>query len=161
MPAKSLWLVQLPEIIEHLERIGTPVVDRSCIETLFRVARRRAIQLMHQFGGYQAGKTFLIDRLALIEHLRLAAEGGEFFHERRRRSRVGAALQSLASAAKARQVVVPVNSSVYDTTLASLPAGVSLDAGRLTVEFASPEELVGKLFAVAQALVNDYGKVEV
>jgi len=160
MPAKSQWLVQLPAIIEHLKEIETPVVDRSCIEQLFHVARRRAIQLMHEFGGYQAGRTFLIDRLALIRQLRLAVEGGEFFHESRRRHKVGATLQALASAAKASRVVVPVSSSIYDTTLASLPLGVSLDAGRLTVEFANPEELVGKLFALAQALVNEYGKMD-
>ena len=44
------------------------LLDRSAIEKLFRVRRRRAIQLMSALGGgYLVGKTFLIERLQLIE----------------------------------------------------------------------------------------------
>jgi hypothetical protein len=156
VPAKSQWLVRLPEILEQLKVMEMPVVDRSGIEQLFGVARRRAIQLMHAFGGYQTGKTFLIDRWHLTKQLAALAEGREFFHESRRRQRLSQELQSLAFLSKARRVVVPVTTTLYETTRASLPAGVDVDTGCLTVRFSSREELVGKLLAVAQALANDY-----
>lgn len=38
-------------------------------EKAFEVSRRRAIQLMRSFGGYQVGKTFIVERAALIAKL--------------------------------------------------------------------------------------------
>jgi len=69
MPAKAPWLLHIPEIIAMLETFEVPVVDRAIIERLFGLRRRRAIELLHRFGGYQAGRTFLSDRRVLIEHL--------------------------------------------------------------------------------------------
>ncbi|MBL8216784.1 MAG: hypothetical protein JNK87_39055 [Bryobacterales bacterium] len=40
-----------------LEELDLPVIDRAGIEQIFGVRRRRAIQLMHKFGGYQAART--------------------------------------------------------------------------------------------------------
>ena len=79
MPAKAEWVLRLPEIRAELERIEAPVVDRSVIEGLFGLKRRRAIELMHQFGGYQAGRTFLVDRLWLLTRLS-AFEGEGDYH---------------------------------------------------------------------------------
>ena len=42
MPAKALWLLHIPEIIAMLETFDVPVVDRSIIERLFELRRRRA-----------------------------------------------------------------------------------------------------------------------
>ena len=67
MPAKPAWLLHIPEIVTMLESFEVPVVDRASIERLFGLRRRRAIELLHHFGGYQAGRTFLIDRRSLIE----------------------------------------------------------------------------------------------
>ena len=58
MPAKALWLLHIPDIIAMLESFDVPVVDRAVIEHLFGLRRRRAIQLPHRFGGYQAGRTY-------------------------------------------------------------------------------------------------------
>src|SRR5689334_8620672 len=88
MPAKAPWWLRVPVIIAMLETFDVPVVDRSVIEHLFGLRRRRAIELLHCFGGYQAGRTFLIDRLALIDQLRRMAEGEEFQMEARRKERL-------------------------------------------------------------------------
>ena len=70
MPAKPEWLLRLPEIRAELEHLDVAIVDRAGIERIFGVRRRRAIELMHQFGGYQTGRTFLLDRVRLlIQHL--------------------------------------------------------------------------------------------
>jgi hypothetical protein len=64
---KAEWLLRVPEIRAELAAIETPVVDRSMVEQLFRLKRRRSIELMHQLGGFQSGRTFLIDRLQLLQ----------------------------------------------------------------------------------------------
>ena len=51
MPAKAMWLLQIPEILSQLETFDVPVVDRAIVERLFGLRRRRAIELMHRFGG--------------------------------------------------------------------------------------------------------------
>ena len=47
MPAKPLWLLHLPEIVEQLEVFDVPVIDRAIVERVFGLQRRRAIQLLH------------------------------------------------------------------------------------------------------------------
>jgi hypothetical protein len=74
MPAKAAWLLRIPDIVALLESFVVPVVDRAIVERLFGLRRRRAIELLHRFGGYQAGRTFLIDRKILIEQLQRLAE---------------------------------------------------------------------------------------
>ncbi len=43
----------------------------------------------------------------------------------------------------------------------SLPQGIQLEAGQLTAIFASPEQLLERLFALAQALANDLYRIPV
>jgi hypothetical protein len=63
VPAKARWLLQIPVILEQLRTLDAPVADRAMCEQIFGVRRRRAIELMHCFGGYQAGNTVLLDRM--------------------------------------------------------------------------------------------------
>ena len=74
MPSKSRWLLQIPSIIDQVMSLDTPVLDRAVCERIFGVRRRRAIDLMQQFGGYRAGNTILIDRLDLIRRLQSMAD---------------------------------------------------------------------------------------
>ena len=62
-----------------------PVVDRAVLERVFRVRRRRAVELMAHFGGYQAGRTFLLDRKQLERALERMRDGGDFEFERQRK----------------------------------------------------------------------------
>jgi hypothetical protein len=63
MPSKALWLLQIPEIVALLETFDVPVVDRAIIERRFGLRCRRAIKLLHRFGGYQAGRTVFPETL--------------------------------------------------------------------------------------------------
>ena len=47
-----------------------------------------------------------------------------------------------------------------EARLAGLPEGVSVEPGRIEVRFADAQEAVVKLFALAQALTNDYERFE-
>ena len=92
MPMRKTWLVRLPEILGDLAGMEVPVIDRAVFEKVFGVRRRRAIQLLHYFGGYQVGRTFLVDRLSLIGQLEPLRAGTEFVMEERRRQRLSEAL---------------------------------------------------------------------
>ena len=58
MPMKKTWLLRVTEIREELEGLQAPVIDRAMCERIFGVRRRRALQLMHSFGGWQSGQAF-------------------------------------------------------------------------------------------------------
>jgi hypothetical protein len=39
MPAKPAWLLRIPEIVDELQALTVPVIDRSMCERLFCVRR--------------------------------------------------------------------------------------------------------------------------
>jgi hypothetical protein len=163
MAAPIQWLPKLPRIIEELSALPAPVVDRATMETLFGVGRRRAHELMARFSsgrGYTAGKTVLLDRQDLLAQLRALEETPDVQWEHQRRAKVSAAVGDIRRHAAASRISVVVPAKVVETTLDDLPEGVQLRPGILTVEFSTGEELVARLFALSQALVNDYEGLE-
>ena len=158
MPAKALWLLQIPEIVSLLETFDVPVVDRAIIERLFGLRRRRAIELLHRFGGFQAGRTYLVDRRLLIEHLRRLAEGEEFQRESRRKERLDDAVDQLRRQQTAARVKISVRPGGVSRKLADLLPGVALEAGHLHIAFSGTEDLLGKLFELSQAANNDFDR---
>ena len=158
MAAKAAWLLKIPEIVSLLETFDVPVVDRAIVEHLFGLRRRQAIELLHRFGGYQAGRTFLVDRLRLIDQLRRLAEQDEFQAESRRKERLEHAFDQLRRHRSAARVRIPMQPDVCGRNLADLPAGVALEPGQLRIEFFSAEDLLGKLYELAQAASNDFDR---
>ena len=47
-----------------------------------------------------------------------------------------------------------------EARLSGLPAGVSVEPGRIEVRFSGAQDAVGRLFALAQALTHDYEQFE-
>jgi len=158
MPAIAQWLLQIPEIVSLLETFEVPVVDRAIIEHLFGLRRRRAIELLHRFGGYQAGRTFLIDRRLLIAHLQRLADGEEFQRESRRRERLGETVDQLRRQQTAARVKIAVTPDVFSRKLVDLSAGVALEPGHLHIAFSGAQDLLSKLFELSQAASNDFDR---
>ena len=156
VPRKVEWIQQLPEAIEKLQHFPAPVVDRAALEIVLRIQRRVAIRLMHRFGGFQAGKTFLIDRLALIEQLQLLAKGDEAGREQVRRCRLEERLESARRLAPGRKVRIEVAPDVRERVFRDLPKGIDLRPGELRITFVDPEDLLRQLFELSQALANDF-----
>ena len=140
MPPQPLWLLHLPRIIEELRRLPVPVLDRATIEKLFGLKRRQAIQLLDRFGGYQSGKTFLVDRQELVEQLEALRDGETFRYEQRRRRRLVAELESLRKYLQASAVKIPLRPQAR-YQIATLPPDVDLQPGRLRVEFDGVEAI--------------------
>jgi hypothetical protein len=148
MPRKPEWYQQLPTALAMIRTFPAPVVDRAGLETLLHVSRRSAIRLMHRFGGYQAGRTFLIAREDLLRQLEAIRDSDTYQWESRRRERLDKALQ--------KKIVIPVTSTVKDRDLLNLPSGVELERRRLEIRFESTEELLRQLFEFSQVISNDY-----
>lgn len=160
MPAPSQWIQRIPEILGLLTSLPSPVVDRSVVEELFAVGRRRAVLLMHEFGGFQSGQTFFVDRLALIRQLEGIRDGGAFRAERERRNRLAEDLERTRQLAPGRNVKIAAAEDVRDRRLADLPAGIHLKPGELRIEFFGTEDLLRHLFELSQAILNDYKRFQ-
>ena len=160
MPAKPDWLLRLPEIRAELEHLDVPVVDRSGIEHIFGLRRRRAIELMHQFGGYQAGRTFLLDRVRLLEALQSLESREDYTAEKRRRERLRDVVEASREHLLATRVRIPVRAAVVRPSLDRLAPGVLLMPGMLSIEFRHPIELLEKLYGLAQAISHDFERFE-
>jgi hypothetical protein len=160
MPAKPEWLLRLPEIRAELEHIAVPIVDRAGIERIFGLKRRRAIELMHEFGGYQTGRTFLLDRARLLEVLQSLELREDYSVEKRRRERLGDVVEASREHLMSMRVRIPVRAAAARPSLDRLAPGVLLLPGVLTIEFQHPVELLEKLFGLAQAISHDFERFE-
>ena len=160
MPAKAQWLLRVPEILAELAALDVPVLDRAACERLFGLRRRRAIDLIRGFGGYQAGRTFLIDRPKLVARLELIRDSPDFKMEWQRKERLAERLDAIRRLQSGARVAIAVEPEALRARLPDLPPGVGLSPGALHIQFESAEELLSKLFALAQAIANDYEAFE-
>ena len=97
---------------------------------------------MNLFGGYQVGRTFLIDREDLIAALERVQNGDTFSHEVRRRIRLADDLERTRRDWRARQVKLPA--AAEPRQAASLPSGLRIvGPGVLEVEFANAGRVAG------------------
>ena len=103
-----------------------------------------------QIGGYQAGKTFLVDHQELLDQLEALRDGETFSYEQRRRRRLVAELESVRKYLRAAAVKIPLRPQAR-YQIATLPPDVDLQPGRLRVE-----DLLSKLFELAQSAANDF-----
>jgi hypothetical protein len=160
MPAKAQWLLRIPEILAEVSALDVPVLDRAVCERLFRLRRRRAIDLIRGFGGYQVGRTFLVDRPKLVAQLEQIRDSPNFKMEYRRKERLSEKLDAIRRLQAGARVAIAVEPETLRQRLPDLPAGVTLNPGALHIRFQSPEELLSQLFALAQAIANDYEAFE-
>lgn len=160
MPRQAEWLQQVPAALEALEHLTTPVIDRAMLEKLLRIHRRAAIRLMHSFGGYQAGRTFLIDRAALMQRLRQIAAGEAYSFEARRRERLGGQLVEIRRDLAARRIAIEIAADVATRELDGLPSTICLRPGKLEIACSDAHDLLRQLMELAQAIASDFGKFE-
>jgi hypothetical protein len=160
MPRKAEWTEQLRDALDELRKFPAPVIDRAVLERVLRVERRTAIRLMNRFGGFQSGRTFLIDRLQLIAQLEQLDRGDDATAERERRTRLADELEKTRRLAPGRKVRIDTAADVRDRVMKDLPAGIHLRPGELRIEFFGAEDLLRHLFELSQAMVNDFARFQ-
>jgi hypothetical protein len=123
-------------------------------ERLFRIRRRRAITLMQEFGAYQAGRTLLIERTAMIDKLEALQQGQEFERERKRKQKLSDGLDELHRHRTA--VRIPVLAPELRKQLPELPAGVHVHDRELTIEYTNVEQLLQRLYELSLTAAADF-----
>ena len=161
MPAKPAWCSKINDVIRELEGFPRPFVDRATVEFLLGVGRRRAQQIMAPCVTGRIGASGVVEREALIGHLKRLAGGEAGEYEVRRRRKVASLIDSLRKERIAQpRVLVEAPVRVVDQRFEDLPAGVQLERGRLSVEFQNAQEAIEKLLALAMAIGNDFDGFE-
>ena len=156
MPAKPRWLLAIPDAITQLEALDQDLLTRRDLERLFGVSKVRATQLMTAFGAGRTGHLLTLPRAALLRQIRRQRKRAAFRHEATRREKVVTALRQ----ARLTGIRAAVPLEALEGRLSGLPAGVSVEPGRIEVRFRGAKDAVGRLFALAQALTNDYEQFE-
>ena len=156
MPAKPRWLLAIPDAITQLEALDQDLLTRRDLERLFGVSKVRATQLMTAFGAGRTGHLLTLPRAALLRQIRRQRKRAAFRHEATRREKVVTALRQ----ARITGIRAAAPLERLEGRLSGLPAGVSVEPGRIEVRFRGAKDAVGRLFALAQALTNDYEQFE-
>ena len=156
MPAKPRWLLAIPDAIGQLEELDRSLLTRRDLERLFGVSRARAATLMRTFGAELTGHALTLPRVELLRQLRLYRKRGVFRAEEQRRARLVTELRK----ARLTGIRVPVEADALQGRLSGLPADVLVERDRIEVRFAGAKEALARLYALAQALVNDYERFE-
>jgi hypothetical protein len=155
VPKPVDWLPLLPSAIEQLRNMNAKVVDRAALEQVFKIHRRTAIRLMHQFGGVRAGKTFLVDREILVQKLEaLLAQQTGLGPDSRTPAQIRRAYGG------AEQFHFPDVRTPNRRTAAQLPPSIQIIPGRLTVDAGSLPELCAQLWIFLETCHEDREGIE-
>ncbi len=161
MPAQPSWLLRVPEILALVRGSPSAFFDRESLETLFKLRRRQAIDLLHRIGGYQAGKALIVERGRLEAWLHAAALGPEFRLERKRHARVAESIENARRLREARKQRFRIGPDAREKRLEGLPATIHLKPGELRIEFFGAEDLFRQLYELGQVIANDYTRFRV
>ena len=156
MPAPPRWLLAVPDAVRQLEKLDRDLLTRRDLERLLGVSRARAAQLMRTFGAELVGAARVLRRTEFLRQLRKYQARAAFRGEEQRRARLVSELRT----ARLTGIRVAVPVEALEARLERLPEGVSVAPGRIEVRFAGAKEAVVRLFALAQALTNDYERFE-
>jgi len=158
MPKLPGWYLSVPAILRQLRNpAAPPFLDRPAIEQLFSIRRRQAIRVLSAAGGYQVGKTFVVERQAFIHFLEGLEHSGAAPEARARKRRVASALNEVANHAAAQRVQVPTAADVFQRQPANLPSSIELVApGKLQISYRGAEDLLAKIVELAAAATNDF-----
>lgn len=151
MPDQPTWIHRLPEILAWLESDeAPPFLNRGLLEGVFRLHRRQALRLMEKAGGYQAGRTYLIDRRQLAEFLR-RRDTGKVEQAALRKVRLADRIDESRRQVEARRVRIRVDPNLENPAPHSpLPAGIeSVADDRIEIRFFGAEDLLSKVASLA------------
>ena len=158
MPKVPGWYVSVPAILKQLRGAGVPpFLDRPAIEKLFSVRRRQAIRVLSSASGYQIGKTFVVDRQALIEFLEEIEKTGAAPEARARKQRIATALNEVANHAAAQSVQVRTARDAFRRRPDQLPSAIELvEPGKLQISYRGAEDLLARIVELAAAAAHDF-----
>ncbi len=157
MPSEPSWLDRVHVIAKELDAPGPPLLDRPCIERLFRVKRRQAIRIMEKLGGYQSGKTYQVWRDELRRRLDELAQTKPAQLARERKARAAEDMDRVEKEKAARLTELPDTCDVEKRRPLDLPPTIRLVApGELKIAFLNLEDLLAQMTQFTAAVLNDH-----
>ncbi len=154
MPKPNDWTPLIPHALSQLKSMQSKVVDRSTLEQLLKIHRRTAIRLMHQLGGEQAGKTFLVDRDRLIRELEAFLPSDSLQYP----PRVSSQVRRLH--AEAEQFRFPTVGAWKHRTLDQLPATIQITPGKIVLEASNLRDLCSQLWILLETCKEDWDALD-
>jgi hypothetical protein len=167
VPKPQSWRSRIGAIILALERTDATVLDRSDVETLFQLQRRAALRLMERIGPTEEAGEWRIDRIRLLEWLKALSSQERDEDERSRKVRKAlqqAEQENRQLRAELRKLGRPdpaswtVSPEVFSARMSSLPEGVRVGPGLVSVSFPPEDPILGakKLHQLSLAMLNDW-----
>jgi hypothetical protein len=167
VPKVQSWRSRIGAIISALEQTEAAVLDRSDVEELFKLQRRAALRLMERVGPIEQAGEWRIDRVQLLDWLQKLSSQERDEDERSRKvrnalrqaeqenNRLRAELRRLGRPDPAAWTVPP---EVFAARISSLPEGIEVGTGRVSVSFSPEDPLSGarKLHELSLAMLNDW-----
>ena len=158
MPDKPIWLARLNTAIPALEALSDAWIDRSVLEFLLGIGRRRAQQILQPLVTKKFGSSGVARKDDVIAHLKQLAAGEEAYFEHKRREKLAAVLKEAQAQTR---LLVETPLSVVNQRLQDLPDGVILTPGRIVIEgFRTAPEALQKMLALAYAAANEEAAFE-
>jgi hypothetical protein len=152
VPPKPSWYQKLDRIISEIDALVSPIIDRHVIEQEFGLSRRGALHLMNRSGAIQtAGKILILERKDFLSRLRKIQKSPDLIWEVERRHRLSDELTAARKMRKSRAVVIQKK---------AMPFPMALENGTALIRYDSPEDLLSKLYAVAQFAASEYEEFE-
>jgi len=167
VPKVQSWRGRIGSIISALEQTDATVLARSEVEELFQLQRRAALRLMERVGPTEQAGEWRVDRARLLEWLQKLNAHERDEDERSRRVRKAlqqAELENRQLRAELRKLGRPdpvawtVSPEVFSARITTLPEGVQIGPGQVSVTFPPEDPILGvkKLHELSLALLNDW-----
>lgn len=149
--AYASWHPRIQQIIAVLESLTTETLDRQNCAKVFGIGRSAAVDTMRRFGAEQLGKSLVIQRVLLVERLKMLRDSPELVWKSSSSRRVADAIAEAQLLHGARKLVAPrPKERVFD----EIP-GVVMRPGQLTVDYTDSKDLISKLFGFANAVLRE------
>jgi hypothetical protein len=170
MPVPKTWIPRIPSILAELESSQIEMFDRSQIESMFELQRRRALLLMVEAGAVKDRLGYLVSRDKLVTYVLMVKRVEEERRDRHQQTmssidRGSAELREVReylSRNQKEQLRYSLTEEVLEASITSLPQGVHIIPGQIVIEVndASVEDACQKLYALGIALANDLAGFE-
>src|SRR5579872_831047 len=161
MPAKPTWYGRLDQIVAEVSALAQPWIDRHMVQEILQVRPRRAQQILQPCLSGKVGNSGVASRESFVEHLKTLASGEDSFYEQRRRQRFAQTITAWSQLRRQQpQVLIEAPSQITAQEFATLPQGVELGPGMLSIRFSTTQEALEKLLALAMAIGRDFGEFE-
>jgi len=161
LPLQPSWFRRIPALLATLQAEHAPEeLTRRDFEELFGVRRRRAILLLHRCNPLRRASGLVAARDSVVAYLAAQLDHEAAEQSAAQERQVAETLAEARRALTLPTIPLPPPKTLSAITFAGLPSDIELTRTNLSLTFSSAQDLIEKLFTLAQAFANDYESLE-